>query len=246
LFGSTFRLSFLGAQEVPEVSLLETNVNDFFNEAITIVRSLVGSKPIEVTLSISPGIPKILLLSGMLMQVLLNLGSNAVKFQSNGKVEFVVSMDAVKLELEVLVIDQGPGISESFRSRLFQPYQRDRETATVVNGTGLGLCISKRLIIAMGGELGFRPGSDNKGSVFYVKLPTVVPTCKDILVKRTTATDEPFSKRNVSIGPAEQIGKQSATLPDVLIVEDGDVNRLVLLTMLKVETILLYFMHFVI
>jgi hypothetical protein len=235
---------FPGAQEVPPVTFLETNVNDFFDQAIVIVQSLVGSKRIDVTLTIDSNMPKKLLLSGTLLQVLLNLGSNAVKFQKSGKIDFVVSLDDTKSEFEVLVIDQGSGISEEFRSQLFQPYQRSKDSAATVSGTGLGLCISKRLIAAMGGKLGYSPGADNIGSVFFVRLPTVPPTRNGIVVKepscditvKDTSSDVVHLKRNVSIGHDIQVDKQCVTLIDVLIVEDGDVNRLVLLSMLKVET----------
>ncbi len=72
--------------------------------------------------------------------------------------------------LHIEVRDDGPGISEAFRAKLFQPYQRDRLNEQV-GGTGLGLFISKRLVAAMHGTLGYRQRSSGKGSVFVVEVP---------------------------------------------------------------------------
>jgi PAS domain S-box-containing protein len=103
-------------------------------------------------------------------QVLLNLLSNALKYnrpQGSVRVEQTLCDNH---RLRVAVHDTGIGIREADLARLFQPFQRLNASHADVEGTGIGLAISKRLIEAMGGCIGAesRPG---EGSVFWLELP---------------------------------------------------------------------------
>ena len=110
---------------------------------------------------------------GRLRQVLLNLGSNAVKFTEHGSVQLKVDREAEDDEhvtLKFQVIDTGPGIEAGAIDDLFEPYtQSDASVARRFGGSGLGLAISRRLVEAMGGELGVesQPG---QGSSFWFRL----------------------------------------------------------------------------
>ncbi|MEE2001063.1 ATP-binding protein [Alkalimonas sp. MEB108] len=87
-------------------------------------------------------------------QVLLNLTSNAVKFTQQGKVIIRVEYDLMEQRLKISVKDTGIGISPTELSRLFQPFvQADSTVTRHFGGTGLGLCISKKLIQQMGGDI---------------------------------------------------------------------------------------------
>lgn len=103
-------------------------------------------------------------------QVILNLLSNAVKYNiENGRVALTVHVlgeDRVRF----CVSDTGPGIAKDKQSELFQPFSRLGAEATDVEGTGIGLTISRKLTELMGGQLNFEsvPG---KGSSFWVDLP---------------------------------------------------------------------------
>ena len=105
-----------------------------------------------------------------LMQVLSNLLSNACKFSPEGGdviLEYQVEGSAVK----VSVIDEGPGISEAFRLRIFQKFsQADTGATSRKGGTGLGLVICKELVERMHGEIGFEPNG-KKGTRFWIRLP---------------------------------------------------------------------------
>ncbi|MFD0724111.1 ATP-binding protein [Lysobacter brunescens] len=104
-----------------------------------------------------------------LRQVLVNLLSNAIKFnREQGRVEVVSSVAAGRVRIEVR--DEGPGVPPERRARLFVPFERLGAERSAVEGTGLGLAVSKHLVEAMGGEVGFddAPGG---GACVWLALP---------------------------------------------------------------------------
>ncbi|HEY6196560.1 MAG TPA: response regulator [Candidatus Eisenbacteria bacterium] len=110
---------------------------------------------------------------GRLRQVLLNLGSNAVKFTESGSVSLRVEREAeddAQVTLFFQLTDTGVGIDPAAQATLFEPYaQADSTIARRFGGSGLGLAISKRLVEAMGGELGVE-SAPNEGSTFWFRL----------------------------------------------------------------------------
>ncbi len=105
-----------------------------------------------------------------LQQVLSNLISNAVKFSAAGSVVHI-SAECKNQQARIKVIDQGPGIAEDFRPRIFEKFaQADSSDARQRGGTGLGLSICKELMSRMHGTIGFDSVA-GKGSTFYITLP---------------------------------------------------------------------------
>jgi PAS domain S-box-containing protein len=104
-----------------------------------------------------------------LKQVLLNLLSNAVKYNKVGG-EVVLAYQTLHGRVRVLVTDTGPGIPPDKQARLFIPFERLGTVQGGVEGTGLGLALSKRLTQAMGGSIGVE-SELGKGSTFWVELP---------------------------------------------------------------------------
>jgi PAS domain S-box-containing protein len=106
------------------------------------------------------------------LQVMSNLVSNAIKFSHpNGRV--VVQLAKDEESLRIAVIDQGQGIPEEFRSRIFQKFaQADSSDTRRRDGTGLGLSITKVIVERLGGSIGYEsiPG---KGTTFSVWFPVV-------------------------------------------------------------------------
>ena len=109
-----------------------------------------------------------------LRQVLLNLLSNAIKYnREDGDVSLVceqVPNGRVRLSIR----DTGPGISPEDLARLFVPFERLGQEFGKVEGTGLGLVVSRRMMDAMGGCLGV-DSEVNVGSTFWIELPEAAP-----------------------------------------------------------------------
>ena len=147
---------------------------------------MASNKKVELTLFTDPTIPaQVLGDAGRLHQILINLINNALKFSSGqtrtGKVSVrllpVKSADAegAEIQLEFEVSDNGIGMDEATRERLFTPFtQADSTTTRNYGGTGLGLAISRHLATIMGGLISVQsvPG---RGSTFSVCLPFKLP-----------------------------------------------------------------------
>ena len=151
-------------------------------------------------------------------QVITHLLSNAVKFTDTGFVSIHVSLKqrSGNHVLLVSVEDSGVGMGESELTNMFRPFENDRLNASEdLNGNGLGLSIINQLVERMDGELDVR-STPGKGSCFDVTLPVEVA---DAEVEQDNA---------VSIS-SDLLG-----LPlNILVVDDNDINRLVLGSMLE-------------
>ena len=106
-----------------------------------------------------------------LRQVIVNLLGNAVKFTPVGTVELRLSQATSPTTMRLEVVDTGAGIPPRHHAKLFQSFERlDGSAMRSVEGAGLGLALSARLIALMGGSLGYNdnPGG---GSIFWLELP---------------------------------------------------------------------------
>jgi CheY-like chemotaxis protein/anti-sigma regulatory factor (Ser/Thr protein kinase) len=126
----------------------------------------------EIALEVAPHgaeLPFVLADRTRLSQILMNFGSNAIKYgRKGGRVTFLV--DASQGAIRLSVKDDGNGIAERHRSRLFEPFQRAGQEGGPIEGTGIGLAISKRLAGLMDGTVGFET-EVGVGSVFWVEVP---------------------------------------------------------------------------
>jgi signal transduction histidine kinase len=116
---------------------------------------------------------------GRIQQVLLNLVSNALKHTPPGG-RVVITGEIVENHARISVTDDGPGVPEAFRDRIFQRFaQADSSSTRSNSGTGLGLYIAKTLVEIHGGKLGFDNAKD-AGAVFYFDLPLLQSIMNDL------------------------------------------------------------------
>jgi PAS domain S-box-containing protein len=124
-----------------------------------------------------------------LKQVLVNLVSNAVKSnRQDGQVRVAGVLD--RGTVRILVTDTGPGIRADKRALLFQPFERLGAEQSGVEGTGLGLAVSKGLTEAMGGRIGYESTAD-VGTTFWVELPHAPAPAPRPSQVRTTDAGQP-------------------------------------------------------
>lgn len=110
-----------------------------------------------------------------LMQALINLISNAIKFSQRGST-VTVAAEQIEDEVEIRVIDKGPGIAPGVAAGLFQPFQQSpkEQARPSRRGTGLGLYICKLIIEQHGGTVSL-DSEEGKGSTFILRFPAAPP-----------------------------------------------------------------------
>jgi CheY-like chemotaxis protein len=156
--------------------LQASNPDTLIADVMDTTRALAGGQPIELTVSIAPDLPPLLLIDApRLRQVLLNLLGNAVKFTARGEVRLRAGWAASALTLSVE--DTGIGIPPEAIERIWQPWQQvGQSVSSAHGGSGLGLAIARELVQVMGGtiELTSRPG---QGTRLDLRLPAAAVPC---------------------------------------------------------------------
>ncbi|MEQ8579184.1 MAG: ATP-binding protein [Balneola sp.] len=202
---------------------LELNENKFHLESeikdiLEIFRPKIDSRKAFLHLhhEHDNSIPKVLYGDiSRIRQVLVNLVNNGIKFTNDGSV--IIQTKLLKREAGVATVqfsvsDTGVGISKEDQDKLFTKFFRTR-LANTIEGTGLGLTISKRLVELMGGEISFT-SQLKKGSTFSFELP--------LSLKPKTP-----EKVEASVNDDDLSGLK------ILIAEDVPINQMVLSKMLK-------------
>ena len=161
-----------------------------------------------------------------LMQIFSNLLSNAVKYtQEGGKIQFLVeeceTKSSVYAKYRFLVSDNGLGISADFKETIFDPFTRAESSVTnKIQGTGLGMAITKNLVEAMGGTID-------------VESELGQGSCFEVLMDLKIAED-----RTVALAAQEETDEQDGNILQgmrFLCAEDNELNAEILTELLKIE-----------
>jgi signal transduction histidine kinase/CheY-like chemotaxis protein len=150
------------------IELEPVKIAEAIREAAELVEPMLPENKISLHIEAASAC-RVLADQQKLVQVFLNLLSNAIKYnRPNGSV--TVATEAVGEQVRIRIADTGNGISPEQQSKLFQPFERLGAERTKVQGTGLGLALSKKIVELMGGSIGVEsvPGS---GSTFWMQLP---------------------------------------------------------------------------
>ncbi|MDR8391576.1 response regulator [Aliifodinibius sp. S!AR15-10] len=212
-----------GKMQMEEIPL---NLKEIVKNVAKIL-SISASGNVDINYSIDDEISEQLLGDPTrIRQILLNYGSNAVKFTEEGQINLGVDMmvdNEDEAVIQLTVSDTGIGISEENQDKLFEPFsQADTSTTRKFGGTGLGLAICKKLANLMGGEVGVQ-SEPGKGSKFWASL-----TLKKF-DKNNEETVSPNSDEQ-NIDKMDPLGKL-----DILVAEDNKINQVVAQKMLERE-----------
>lgn len=193
-----------------------------------ILRQKALEKQLSFNLKVNLGHQKLHKMIGdptRLRQILFNLIGNAIKFTQKGTISILVDFESTEEKFVRFVIqDTGTGVPKDKQHLLFQSFvQADSSITRKYGGSGLGLTISKNLVELMGGKIWFE-SEENKGSTFYFTIP--------YLPSKTS--DEPHLQLSYNLNshtakPSSKDHKNSR----ILIVDDTEDNRFLLLTYLK-------------
>jgi PAS domain S-box-containing protein len=153
------------------ISTESVDLVEVLEELKSTLEPMAAAQGIRVKLDMLPSdIPAVVADRTRLAQILMNFGSNGIKYnRPAGEVTFTVSKPAPEV-VRVMVRDTGVGIPVEMQDKLFKPFQRAGQESGPIEGTGIGLVVSKRLAELMGGNVGFRsvPGSFSE---FWLDIP---------------------------------------------------------------------------
>jgi len=146
-------------------------VSEVLNEVRATLEPSAARGGVRISLdSPVPDLPRIHADRTRFVQIVTNFATNAIKYNQPGGSVTVSARPSGDNILRVSVVDTGMGIPVESQDKLFQPFQRAGQETGPIEGTGIGLVITKRLAELMGGRVGFR-SSPGKGSEFWVELP---------------------------------------------------------------------------
>ncbi len=204
----------------------ETNLHDLIQQSVDIIRYSANKKGLMVNINISDNVPLYAIVDPLrLKQILVNLVGNAVKFTKKGKVDLslrfkkdVRTNNTGYFTFEVL--DTGIGISEDKKDKLFKAFsQLDSTFNREYGGTGLGLIISNMLAKKMGSVIEFE-SKLSVGSRFYFTIKSEYLNQEDVQgLSQKEEHKKAIANPNLK--------------PVILIVEDTDLNRILVKTLIK-------------
>ncbi len=213
-----------------EISPIKYELFSVLNDCYNMTKVKIENKPIEFVMQINENMPSLLYGDEVrIRQIINNFLSNAVKYTKKGKIIFSLDYEEKSNEQILLVIsvaDTGIGIKEEDLEKLFEAFTRIEEKRNRnIEGTGLGLNLTKKLVDLMGGEISV-DSTYGKGSCFTAKIPQKVVDAKPM---------GDFGRRYRQYLKATDNDKPAFTAPEakILVVDDVEMNLKVVKGLLK-------------
>jgi signal transduction histidine kinase len=196
-----------------ELVVRPVNIAEALDRVCRMVAAQAAAKGLDLQIDVAPNLPLVGADLNRLVQILLNLLGNAIKFTESGRVRCVVR--ARRGGVETRVIDTGIGISSDALPRIFDEFrQADAGTTRKFGGSGLGLAIAKRLIEMQGGTIGVT-SKVGVGSTFTLWLPSATA---QLLhddrqnLEQTTPLPTPISEETLSRPVATTVRARRGTV----------------------------------
>ena len=191
----------------------------------------IGERPLDFKISIKRDMPTQLYGDEVrVQQVILNLLTNAVKYSNQGHIELIVDYEKIaddEIMLKITVKDQGIGIKKEDMPKLFEAFsQVDMERNHRIEGTGIGLTITERLVRSMGGSITLE-SEYGVGTTFYVSMRQKVEDFNSVIDTESTDDFVVISHSNILKGfvsGKKKIAKFIAPDAKVLVVDDNEAN----------------------
>ena len=207
-----------------EMEYTVSNVCESFENYVTMFQQQAESKNQTLSLTEQIMYPYIYMDAPHLSEICLNIISNAIKYTNDGgTISCNVSQTASEKEdwcnLIITVTDNGIGMSEEFQKHVFETFERERNsTFNHIEGSGIGMGITKKLVELMGGTIEVKSKQD-EGSAFTVTIPCRKASEEDFLVKKNNNLRDKNCLGGVRI----------------LLVEDNEINREIAIELLTEE-----------
>lgn len=202
----------------------EYRIKDIIDDAVDVANTKIGAKPVKLALQIDQNISSVLYGdSSKLYQAVLNIITNAAKYTEVGKISFTVTSTKGSGEETLLfkVTDTGPGIKEEDQTKLFEKGTRlDTAREGEIEGSGLGLLISKQYIDALGGKIWFT-SEYRVGTTFYIE------------VTQKIVDDTPLSISSAKDNNSKKGERIDCSKYTVLVVDDNKPNIKVIKRLLE-------------
>ena len=196
-----------------EMEYTVSNVHECFENCVIMFQQQAESKNQTISLTEQIMYPYVYMDEPHLSEVCLNIISNAIKYTNTGG---TISCDVVQKSCEkedwcnmiITITDNGIGMSEEFQKRIFETFERERNTTSShIEGSGIGMGITKKLVELMDGTIEVK-SKQGKGSTFTVTIPC-----------RKASEDDSLVKKNSNLR-----NKNCLNGVRILLVEDNEIN----------------------
>jgi len=154
-----------------EIKPSQLQVEEVLNGVVSTARWLLGRKKLEINMEVPPDLPVLTTDRGKLVQILINLISNSIKFTPEGGRIKILARKYNNTHVDISVEDTGVGISDKDIPSIFEEFRQvDGSYSREYGGTGLGLYLVKKITEQLHGQVLVK-STPGQGSVFTVRLP---------------------------------------------------------------------------